>query len=48
MTVAKPKKVEPEKMGILGKLKLLKNTLEKHKVLQEKRKKLKEEEVIKP
>jgi len=45
--VAKPKKIEPEKIGVLKKLKFLKSTLEEHKVLQEKRK-LKEKEVIKP
>ena len=48
MTVAKPKVVEPKKQGVLEKLKFLKNTLEKHKALQEKRKKLKEKEEVKP
>ena len=48
MTVAKPKGAEPKKRGILEKIKFLKDTLEQNKVLQEKRKKLKEKEAVKP
>jgi len=46
--IAKPKGTKPKKMGVLEKIKFLRDALERNKALQEKRKKLKEKEVIKP